>query len=104
MHAYERKILAPAVIALAALFASVLWVTPVAVAEPAAEEARNDKQPSVARGAKAWAEHCGRCHNYRSPDELRDNEWEVSVTHMRLVANLPGDMARDILAFLQASN
>lgn len=59
---------------------------------------------AVARGAKAWAEHCGTCHNLRSPGELTDQQWTVSTTHMRVRANLPGDMTDDILAFLQASN
>lgn len=59
---------------------------------------------AVTRGSKAWAEQCNRCHNVRNPTELRDSEWEVSVTHMRLIGNIPGEMARDIIAFLKASN
>ncbi|MEE9185081.1 MAG: cytochrome c [Acidimicrobiia bacterium] len=58
----------------------------------------------IARGAKAWAETCNRCHNIRNPKELQDYEWDVSVNHMRMVAGLPGNMARDIAAFLKASN
>lgn len=57
-----------------------------------------------ARGAKAWAETCQRCHNLRSPKELNDEDWDVSVTHMRIRANLPRDFAEDIKAFLKASN
>lgn len=59
---------------------------------------------AVARGTKAWAEQCNRCHNYRDPKDLRDSEWEVSITHMRLIGNLPGDMARDIMTYLKANN
>ncbi len=66
-----------------------------------------EKKPDplqIARGAKAWAENCGRCHNIRSPSEVGDKEWHVSVAHMRVRANLPGNVARDIKAFLQSSN
>ena len=35
---------------------------------------------------------------------LTDEEWDVSVTHMRVRGNLPASDVRDILAFLQASN
>jgi len=58
----------------------------------------------VARGAKAWAENCMRCHNVRDPREFRDDLWKPIVFHMRVRAGLPGQTARDILAFLQASN
>ena len=58
----------------------------------------------LARGAKAWSENCGQCHNYREPQELRDDQWHVVVAHMRVRANLTGEQARDILAFLSSSN
>lgn len=57
-----------------------------------------------ARGAQAWADNCGRCHNMRDPKELRDDHWRVTVAHMRVRAGLTGQEARDILAFLQGSN
>jgi cytochrome c1 len=57
-----------------------------------------------ARGAKAWAKTCARCHNMRSAQDNSDEEWHVDVTHMRVRANIPGDVARDIEAFLRASN
>ncbi len=69
----------------------------------AAEKAKKDPL-QLARGAKAWAQNCGRCHNIRPPKELTDQEWEVSATHMRVRANLPGAMIRDIIVFLKASN
>lgn len=58
----------------------------------------------IARGAQSWAKECGRCHNLRSPSELTDEEWVVSTTHMRVRANIPGDVIRDIRAFLKNSN
>lgn len=66
--------------------------------------AGDDTAAAVSRGAKAWAENCGSCHNIRSPRELGDAQWQVAATHMRVRANLPGDVTRDITAFLQASN
>lgn len=59
---------------------------------------------AAARGTRAWVQQCNRCHNFRDPKELRDSEWKVSVTHMRLIGNIPGEIARDIIAFLKASN
>jgi len=55
-------------------------------------------------GSKAWSENCARCHNMRSPADLRDDQWVTSVFHMRVRAGLTGQEARDILTFLQASN
>lgn len=57
-----------------------------------------------ARGSKAWAENCGRCHNIRGAKELRDDQWITTVFHMRVRAGLTGQEARDILTFLQSSN
>ena len=77
-------------------------VPDVSFAEQAGAKRRDPGQ--VARGAKAWAENCNRCHNLRDPNELQDYEWDVSVNHMRIRAGLPGQVARDIKAFLKASN
>ncbi len=63
-----------------------------------------DDPPDPARGAKLYSANCGRCHNLRAATELGDLEWAIVVTHMRVTAGLPGDQARDIEAFLQASN
>ncbi len=68
-----------------------------------AEERKSDPA-QVGRGAKAWVEQCGRCHNLRNPKDQTDAEWSVSVTHMRVRGNIPGQLARDIGAFLKASN
>lgn len=55
-------------------------------------------------GAKVWAENCNRCHNIRSPEELRDDQWITTVFHMRVRAGLTGQETRDIITFLQSSN
>ncbi|TXF10470.1 cytochrome c [Pelomicrobium methylotrophicum] len=68
-----------------------------------AEEKKLDPA-AFARGAKAWADNCSRCHNVRDPKELRDDQWKPVVTHMRIRAGLTGQEARDILLFLQGSN
>ncbi len=52
------------------------------------------------RGAKAWAENCGRCHNRRGPQEFRPAQWQPIMLHMRIQAGLTGQTARDIFAFL----
>ncbi|MDE2462438.1 MAG: hypothetical protein KGO02_01800 [Alphaproteobacteria bacterium] len=57
-----------------------------------------------ARGAKAWADNCGRCHNIRNPKEFSDKNWSLIVKHMRVRANIDGETAKDIEAFLKASN
>lgn len=69
----------------------------------AADKAKKDPM-QFARGAKAWSQRCESCHNLRGPKEFSDSDWDTIVTHMRVRANLPGDVARDIVAFLKASN
>lgn len=59
---------------------------------------------AFARGAQAWADTCARCHAMHDPKSRTDAQWRVVVTHMRLRAGLDGQQARDILAFLQASD
>ena len=74
---------------------------------PVTSSAEENNQPDpaqIARGAKAWADQCGRCHNLRSPNELTDEEWLVSTTHMRVRGNIPAAVIRDIQAFLISSN
>lgn len=72
---------------------------------PAQEQPQTNALDSaaIARGAQAWANHCSRCHNLRSPSELNAELWNVSVQHMRVRANLPGSVADDIKAFLLSS-
>ncbi len=57
-----------------------------------------------ARGAKVYSDNCARCHNARPPFEHRDREWSMVMTHMRIIAGLPGDQARDVEAFLRRAN
>lgn len=83
-----------ATIALSALLTSGLATPAGPQPDPAA----------FARGARAWAEQCARCHNMRDPRELRDDQWRAVVTHMRVRAGLTGEQARDILRFLTESN
>lgn len=59
---------------------------------------------SVAEGAKAYGAVCGTCHNPRSPLERNDRDWVTIVNHMRVRANMTGKQARDVVAFLQATN
>ncbi len=64
----------------------------------------DDSVGDVPAGAKAWAANCSRCHNMRGPQEFQDQYWRVIVSHMRVRAGLTGQEARNIVAFLQASN
>ena len=59
---------------------------------------------NFSQGSKTWSENCARCHNMRSPTDLRDDQWVTTVFHMRVRAGLTGQEARDILTFLQGSN
>ena len=69
-----------------------------------ATAAKMSDPAQIARGAKAWAETCNRCHNLRDPKEFSDRAWSLIVDHMRVIGPLPGNVANDIKAFLQASN
>ena len=70
----------------------------------ASEKADTPDPAQIGRGAKAWAETCGNCHNLRDPKEFSDKNWDVIVNHMRVVGPLPGQLAEDIKAFLKSSN
>lgn len=87
---------------LASVTACFLFISPAISADE--NEMKGPDPEQIARGANAWAEVCNRCHNLRDPVEITDEDWIVSVTHMRVRANLPGQLARDIEAFLKASN
>lgn len=56
------------------------------------------------QGSKVWSENCARCHNMRSPTDLRDDQWVTTAFHMRVRAGLTGQETRDVLTFLQGSN
>lgn len=69
-----------------------------------AQDSREGRRAQIAEGAQAWQANCGRCHNLRNIQDQTDEEWDVSVNHMRIRANLPGPVAESIKAFLQNSN
>lgn len=56
----------------------------------------------VAKGAKAWAANCTRCHNARSPLERSARDWSTIVNHMRARANLTKSEALSISAYFSA--
>ena len=55
-------------------------------------------------GARLWSQNCSRCHNNRSPASYSQAQWEVSMMHMRLRANLTRNEYRAILDFLQTAS
>jgi len=65
-----------------------------------ATAATQDNKTSSVSGAKLWANNCSRCHNMRSLDEFRPDQWRVIMAHMRVRAQLTGSEARKILMFL----
>lgn len=84
------------------LFAGSMLITGNVSAQvfpPPADEVRD-----LNRGAEIWANTCTRCHNLREPSEFSDYEWRAIITHMRIRAGLTGRDARDIGAFIMASN
>lgn len=94
---HERKWFA------AAIAAAAMALVTAGMSAAHAQEKKPDPA-AFAKGAKAWAENCSRCHNMRDPKELRDDQWKPVVSHMRVRAGLTGAQARDILQFLQGSN
>lgn len=88
----------------AATLVAALVFTAVSPMDGARAEEKKPDPAAFARGAKAWADNCSRCHNMRDPKELRDDQLKPVVTHMRIRAGLTGEQARDILLFLQGSN
>mgnify|MGYP005846150745 CR=1 FL=1 len=86
------------------VLAAAIILTPPIIGPAAAQDSEGPDPAQIARGAKAWAENCGRCHNLRSPNELGDFEWHVSVIHMRVRANIPATTIEDIMVFLKSSN
>jgi cytochrome c5 len=55
-------------------------------------------------GAQLWTDNCRRCHNLRGPETFSPAQWEVIVHHMRLRANLTGEEARKVTAFLKSAS
>jgi len=78
---------------------------PAPAATPVAATPAAPPDPlAYARGAKAWAETCTRCHAVRDPRQFSDRQWPIITNHMRLRAGLDGAQIRDITLFLQGSN
>ena len=71
---------------------------------PLQAEGGSSTKGDVTRGAAEWATNCVRCHEMREPSEFDDALWKPIVLHMRLEGGLTGQQARDILAFIQASD
>ncbi len=63
-----------------------------------------ESNDAVTGGAELWAQNCNRCHNYRAPASLSDQQWEIVLHHMRVRANLTAKEHQAILQFLQAAN
>ncbi len=63
-----------------------------------------DSQVAEKSGAQLWSDNCMRCHNLRSPDSYSAAQWEVTVHHMRLRANLTGQEAQKITDFLKSAS
>jgi len=96
---------------IAATFATIaaLWTGHAGAQQPAAQKTAAPQQQAadpaaMARGARLWGQACAQCHNPRDPKDLSDEQWRVSVSHMRIRAGLTGQEARDILRFLQTAN
>lgn len=96
--------------AISMMIAGALVAGALVAGPAAAQQGERALQPkgadpmAVVRGAKLWGQYCAQCHNARDPKDLSDEQWRVSVTHMRIRAGLTGQEARDILRFLQSSN
>ena len=60
--------------------------------------------PAKPSGSALWSQNCGRCHNFRTPTDFSDSEWDVITLHMRVRANLTAEEYTSIRDFLKASN
>ena len=63
-----------------------------------------ESNEAVTGGAQLWAQNCNRCHNYRAPASLSDQQWKIVLHHMRVRANLTATEHKAILRFLQAAH
>lgn len=68
------------------------------------EEVKEEMKKSELSGADLWSQNCGRCHNFRAPQEFNDAQWDIIVSHMRVIGGIPGAQARAIIKFLQETN
>ena len=65
---------------------------------------KQELKESELSGADLWSQNCSRCHNIRSPQEYNDAQWNIIVSHMRVIGGIPGAQARAIIKFLQETN
>ena len=89
---------------LAAGYSSAALAQPAPDAATQTQAAEDALADQIGRGAEAWVDTCARCHNMRSPTEMSPEDWDMTVNHMRVRANIPGDVAEDIKAFLMMSS
>lgn len=81
-----------------------LAVGTLTVALPQDAAAQTPDPAVIAKGAEIYGRQCMRCHNLRSPSEFGDVNWRTIMAQMRMRANLTREEARDVLAFVQATN
>ena len=102
MNTHTHKKLVSAGVVCGFALSILLAVTNLTAQDSSSASSAN--KGDFARGAQIWGETCVRCHDMRKPDEKDDARWSLIITHMRTRAGLTGQDARDVLAFLQASN
>ena len=73
-------------------------------AGPANKLASSSKAASGKGGSQLWAENCARCHNIRPTTSYSDVQWDVTMLHMRVRANLTAEEHKKILEFLKSAN
>ena len=59
---------------------------------------------SARGGSQMWSQNCARCHNIRPTSSYNDPQWDVSMLHMRVRANLTAVESRKILEFLKSAD
>ncbi len=102
MNIKSTYVLSVAVVGAILTLGAISLQQPAVAAESSAATENDPLQ--FARGAKAWADTCARCHNMRDARSLRDDQWRAAIAHMRVRAGLTAQESEDILAFLQGSN
>jgi mono/diheme cytochrome c family protein len=68
------------------------------------ERSAEDPVALSSYGAEVYGYSCARCHNARAAVERSDREWKAAALHMRARANLTGQQARAVIAFLSSVN
>ncbi len=48
-----------------------------------------------------WLSRCGKCHEPRTPDEYKKEQWQILMLHMRIRANLTAEEQQGILYYLR---